>query len=290
MVVIGNTKEAKRLADRLGCRVVLLGIDHWPDGEVSMNLNCEEIPSEAIVYYQFEVDEPFDAQILRLVALLRCVKSGQKVQLVLPYFPYARSLPWSGDMVVASVEPLLVAIREKVSQLFTVDLHCENQVLQSYIGRARIVEVSLRETITGFLRNKWGELVLVGPDKGSERRVRRLAEAMGAQCLIMGKQRRSATEVSVAMKYGDRDKTKWHVIVDDIVSTGGTMRAAADLLRQWGVEQVACVVTHNVASAETLRGFELDAISVFYSNTLAREEAHFDVMEAITEAVGIRVR
>ena len=289
MLVIGNTAEATRLGGRLGCRVAVLKTEVFPDGEVSMRLSGDEIEEQVLVYFQFVWPGSLDAQILQLTALLQYLE-GANIRLVMPYFPYARSLPWRGEGVVASAAPLLSIIKEKVKELWTVDLHCDESVLQPYVGQVHILEISLRPTIAKYLQDKFTEAVLVAPDEGAENRVRHLAELGGWSYLVMKKQRRSATEVSVEMVNIISDANKVHVIVDDIISTGRTFMAAVDCLRRQGVTQVAGVITHNVAQPEVLQSLAADGVMVFTSNSVARSSFDFDVLESVAAMTQKEIR
>lgn len=285
MLVIGNTPEAIRLADRLSSPVSMLEHEVFPDGEVSMRLTGEEIADDVLLYYQFSRNESLDAQILRLTALLRSFNNRAAVKLVLPYVPYARSLPWEKEHVVTSAEPMLAAIRDQTRELWTIDLHCENSVLQPYLGEVKVRELSLRMTIASFLREKFNEMVLVAPDRGAENRVRNLAQLLKVPYLVMNKQRRSATEVVVEMPQGLHEKNKQHIIVDDIISTGKTLVAAILLLRESGIDQVAGVITHNLVSEETRQSWAADGVPIFTSNSIARGDWHLDVLDSVVAAV-----
>jgi len=183
--------------------------------------------------------------------------------------------------VVTSAEPMLAAIKNQVRELWTIDLHCANSVLRPYLGEVKVSELSLRATIALFLQEKFTEVVLVAPDRGAENRVRNLAALLKVSYLVMNKQRRSATEVVVEMPKGFYETNKQHIIVDDIISTGKTFAAAIAQLRQSGIDQVAGVITHNVARAETIESFAADGVPIFTSNSIARDDWHFDVLESV---------
>lgn len=290
MVVIGNTRTSWKIADLLGRKFVLLEQKLFPDTEMAMSLALKEVAAGSFIDWRFSLRESLDAQILRLVSLLRCVGEGKRVNLLLPYFPYARSLPWDNGLVVASAEPMLSTIKEKVGQLFVVDLHCENEVLQSYVDRVQIHEISMKVALADFIENKLGEVVLVAPDRGSERRVQHLSTALGVEYLVMDKERLSARDVRVQAGDMQMRTEKLHVIVDDIISTGGTLKAVIDYLREHSIRKIACVVTHNVAREDTSNSFVVDDIPIYSSNSLNRENFDIDIVDSVVEVIGERVR
>jgi ribose-phosphate pyrophosphokinase len=290
MVVIGNTVGTERLASFLKSEFVLLEQEIFPDGETAMNLSVKEVPAGSLVDWRFCPGESIDAQILRLVSLLRCVRGSGCVNLLMSYFPYARSLPWREGLVVSSAEPMLWAIKNKVSQLFVVDLHCERGVLQSYLGGVRVLEVSVRAELADFIKSKLGSVVLVAPDRGSEGRVRHLSSDLGVEYLVMDKKRVSAADVRVKMSKENVEPEKLHVIIDDIVSTGGTLKAAISCLQDHGVNKIACLVTHNVAREDTLDSFAEAGVPIYTSNSLGQGDAEIDVVDSIVEVIGEQVK
>lgn len=290
MVVIGNTSASKKVADLLGREFVLLEQKLFPDTEVAMELALKEVAPESLIDWRFSLRESFDAQILRLVSLLRCVGEDKRVNLLMPYFPYARSLPLGEGLVVASIEPMLSTIREKVGHLFVVDLHCENEVLRPYVEGVHIHEVSMRVALADFIKEMLGEVVLVAPDRGSERRVQHLSSELGVEYLVMDKERLSARDVQVQMNVESKKSEKLHVIVDDIISTGGTLKAVIDYLREHGISKIACVVTHNVATEDILDSFVAEKIPIYTSNSLDKEGAEIDIIDCIVEVIGEQVK
>jgi len=169
-----------------------------------------------------------------------------------------------------------------------VDLHCETEVLQSYLAGVQVREISPRAVLATFIRERLGEAVLVAPDHGAQRRVSHLAEELGVEYVVLDKMRVSAEDVRVQLNGKDSQPDKLHVIVDDIISTGGTLRAAVDCLRKEGVGQVACVITHNVASKETMGGFAKREVPVYVTDSLTGGVTDMCLEGCLVEAVGAR--
>jgi ribose-phosphate pyrophosphokinase len=92
---------------------------------------------------------------------------------------------------------------------------------------------------------KMDELVLVSPDVGNVKRARVYAERLGGELAIIDKRRRSGSEVEVGRIIG-QVQGKTVLMMDDLISTAGTVCSAAQLCRDQGAERVLVGATHAV--------------------------------------------
>ena len=103
------------------------------------------------------------------------------------------------------------------------------------------------------------DLVVVSPDAGRVKLAKKFAEKVGAELAILNKERPAQQVAEIAYVIGDvRDKTA--VIIDDIVDTAGTLRAAAETVKDEGARRVFAAATHAVLSGNA---FENLAASPF---------------------------
>ena len=91
------------------------------------------------------------------------------------------------------------------------------------------------------------DLVVVSPDAGRVKLAKKFAEKVGAELAILNKERPAQQVAEIAYVIGDvKDKTA--VIVDDIIDTAGTLRAAAETVKDEGATRVFAAATHPVLS------------------------------------------
>ncbi len=143
-----------------------------------------------------------------------------------------------------SVRAVMRALGIYYEELYIFDTHNPPETLRFFPGKA--VNVSPARVIGEYFREKLGDGLVLAPDKGALERARAVAEVLGLEYSHFEKRRISPTEVE--MHPVDVDvKGKNVLIVDDIISTGGTMVRAAELLRKLGgAKKIYVSATHGV--------------------------------------------
>jgi ribose-phosphate pyrophosphokinase len=118
-------------------------------------------------------------------------------------------------------------------------LHRVRSLAEVFPSRAE--SISAAAALAPWLEGR-GPLLLVGPDQESEPFVRGLAERVGLDWCVGAKRRHGDAEVAVSLP--KRPPARRALLVDDIVSSGATLAAAAQGLYAQGVERVEAVVVH----------------------------------------------
>src|SRR5829696_7000424 len=91
------------------------------------------------------------------------------------------------------------------------------------------------------------DLVVVAPDAGRVKLNKKFASKIGAELAILDKERPAQQVAEIGYVIGDvRDKTA--IIVDDIIDTAGTLKAAAQTVLDEGAARVYAAATHPVLS------------------------------------------
>jgi ribose-phosphate pyrophosphokinase len=120
--------------------------------------------------------------------------------------------------------------------------------------------------LTQYVQDQLGheDLVIIAPDAGRVKLVRKFAQKVAAPYALLEKERPAQQVAEIGYVIGDvKDKTA--VIVDDIIDTGGTLSAAAQTVLDEGANKVYAVATHGVFSGnafETLQSSPLAGILV----------------------------
>jgi ribose-phosphate pyrophosphokinase len=173
-----------------------------------------------------------------------CRRGGAREQIVvLPYVAYARQdrCTQAGEALGGEVVARL-ASGGRIAQVVAVDLHSD--AAAGWFG-VPVHHVSalpaLAETIRPLLPAR---TVIVSPDLGGAKRAERVARTLGLPLALVHKQRRGASDVVVHRVLGDV-RGAAIVIVDDLISTGGTIEAAVHALRAEGcVDNISVLATH----------------------------------------------
>ena len=195
--------------------------------------------------------------------------SAGRVTAVIPYLAYARK-----DRKSKSRDPLtsryIAQFFEAMSidHLVTIDVHNLAAFQNAFRIRTEHLEATrpLAEHVAGYLRDA-GPVAVVSPDAGGIKRARAFRDILSHLLdreigIAMMEKTRSAGELSSGELYGDVGGRRV-VIVDDMISTGGTLALAARASRAAGAVGVDAVATHGVfvgGANQVLRGQELDRV------------------------------
>ncbi|MGI8915800.1 MAG: ribose-phosphate diphosphokinase [Chloroflexota bacterium] len=263
-----NLALAQEICDFLQIPLGAAAIERFPNDE--LRLRIEQNVRGADVFVVQSMSEPVDQHIMQLLIMIDALRRGSadRITAVVPYFAYAKQ-----EKKTAPREPIsakLVANLLTVAgadRVLTVDLHAAAiegffDIPVDHLRGAPILADYVRSL---GLQN----LVVVSPDAGGVARANDFRYRIGASLAIIAKQRLRPDAVEVIEMVGDvRGRTA--VIVDDMISTGGTLLEAAHLLRERGAAAIYVVATHAILAgnaAERMRSGVLDRAIV--TNTIA---------------------
>jgi ribose-phosphate pyrophosphokinase len=240
-----NPALAATIVERLGIPVGACDVHSFPDGELHVELQQSVRGHD--VYLVQPTAPPVERHVLELLLLAdACRRAGAaRVTAVIPYFGYARQdRRASGrEAVGARVIADLMGTRG-FARLVALDLH--SAALEGFFAPP-LEHVSAVPVLTEALRaGRPANGVVVAPDAGAAKLAERYAKALLLPVAIVQKVRISGTDVSVRSITGDvRDRAP--VIVDDMISTGGTIVAAASALIAAGCDPAITVAaTHGL--------------------------------------------
>jgi ribose-phosphate pyrophosphokinase len=239
-----STRDATRLAMQLGVPFHEISMHFFPDGE--MRLTVGPAASTTIIYAS--LDRPNDKLIALMFATEALRREGAKrLVLLAPYLCYMRqdAAFHAGEAISQRViGPLLARC---VDRLITVDAHLHRTSdIKAVFPSMQSDNLSAMSAISDALRRAVLDpaTVVVGPDAESRPWVGDLAGRLGLPHTVAQKTRRG--DRSVAIEFQNRTDIAGRpaLIVDDIVSSGGTMIACAKALIAAGATAIDAVVTH----------------------------------------------
>jgi ribose-phosphate pyrophosphokinase len=191
---------------------------------------------------------------------------------VIPYFGYARQERRTGRRSLGARVAADVVATGSFDRLMLIDAHTPaiEGLFDMPIDHLTAVPI-LAEAARPFVGNA---PVVVAPDLGAVTLAREYSRLLQAPMAFVHKTRLSGHEVEAHGVIGDvRDRTP--VIVDDMLSTGGTIEAAVGALRKaGGVDPVTIVVTHALLAGKAREVLRRVPIAHFVAgNTVAIENA-----------------
>jgi len=285
MWVLGGTAGgaiAQGVAEGLKAPLGRVEVKTFPDGEIYVRL-LDDVKDRDVVYVQSSWPNDKLVEMLLTLAALR-EHGARSITAVVPYLAYARQdrVFQSGEGTSAAA--VLKLIAQFADRFVTVDPHKEH-VLPFFGTRA--LDVSAIRLIADHLVEVGPDLVLA-PDKGALDRAEALARELGTPVDHLEKTRLSGTEVRMAPKALDV-AGKVVVIVDDMISTGGTIATAVKELKRQGAAKVVAACTHGLFVGGALDRLAQAGIDgVVATDTLANPVAKVAVAPAIVDALARR--
>jgi ribose-phosphate pyrophosphokinase len=189
---------------------------------------------------------PVDHHIVELLLMIDALKraSARRITAVVPYYGYAKQ-----EKKTAGREPISAKVVANTlaaagaSRVLTIDLHAP--AIEGFfdipVDHLRAAPILVEH----FSELDPDDIVVVSPDAGGVGRANDFRQRLGAPLAIIAKQRPRPDVAEVLDMVGDvRDKIA--IIVDDLISTGGTMAEAADVLKERGALDVRACATHPV--------------------------------------------
>ena len=232
----------------------------FPDGETRVQIE-ESMRGCDCYIIQSTCKSPNDYLMEMLVyadALRRA--SAWRINAVIPYFSYARQ-----DKKVQAREPItgkLVANMLEtagIERVITIDLHAGQ--IQGFFD-VPVDHLTALDILGNYLKTTdLSNTVVVSPDIGRATEARRLANFLGLDIAILYKRRSSPTETEISHVIGDI-KGKRPIIIDDMISTAGTIARGVDALIELGARpDVRVVATHAVFAGDAMDKLSHPAIS-----------------------------
>lgn len=243
--------QARGLARELGLACEMVSVRHFPDGESLVRV--ERSATTAILYRSLDNPNPKLVELMLAASALRD-GGATRIVLVAPYLAYMRQdiAFHPGEAVSQAVIGRFIA--SHFDALVTVDPHLHRTgTLQAVVPGIAAVTVSASGTLAAMLKpDTPPDTLLVGPDSESRPWVESVAMPLGLDVLVGEKRRLGDRQVELVLPGIERVRGRPAILVDDVISSGGTMLSCADQLRAAGATRVDAIAAHCLASAEDL--------------------------------------
>ncbi len=249
MYIIGGTASktvAEDLSKMLGAPLANTISKRFPDDEFYVRV-IDDLSGEHVIIIQTTYP---DHNIVELFLLQNAVdEAGAKeISVVIPYFGYARQDTKFEDGEPISAKAMANLISLNADRVITVDPHKEH-ILDFFSTSA--VSCSAVPELAKYLKEKNIDLVLA-PDKGALERVKHASKIIGCDFDYMEKTRIDGTTIEIKPKKLNA-QNKNIAIIDDIISTGGTMAKSIQELKKHGAKNVFVACTHGLFAGDAVK-------------------------------------
>jgi ribose-phosphate pyrophosphokinase len=245
-VIAGNAHPglAKAIVEGLGTTLCGADVGRFPDGETKVRI-IEDVRGTDVFVIQ-PTSPPQNENLMELLIMLDAARraSAEEITAVIPYYGYGRQdrKHESRVPITAKLVANLIATAG-ATRVLTMDLHASQ--IQGFFDIA-VDHLYAAPVFVKYLRENFGDnLTVLSPDPGAIKMANGYAKYLGAELALVEKVRVSDSEVTGGKVVGDiRDRDV--VIVDDMITTGGSMSQAIKAARANGAGRVVVVATHAV--------------------------------------------
>jgi len=271
-----NRELAEEIVKKMQGRVGSALVDRFKNEECRIEIRENVRGAEVFVLQSLctspggmSVNDSLMELLLMIDALRRA--SANRITAVVPYYGYAKQ-----DKKTKGREPIsakLVANMLEIAgceRLVTLDLHAAQ--IQGFFD-IPVDNLMAAPTLCNYLKhnNLQGDsIVVVSPDAGGVPRAELFAKRLKSQVAVIMKRRPEPDVSEVTHIVGDVSG-KIAVVVDDMISTGGTLVKAAEALIARGATKVYTLATHGIFAGEAIKQLQNSPIAkVIVTNTIAR--------------------
>lgn len=245
--------DAARLADKLGVPLHVIDVHRFPDGELRVTVG----PAAPTTILYVPLDHPNDRLIVLLFAAEALRRGGAKrLVLLAPYLCYMRQDKAFHDGEAVSQAAIGKLIAATVDRVVTVDAHLHRvHDIRAVFPGIEAEDLSAMPAIAEALRGLDWSTVVVGPDEESEPWVGALAGQLGLAFAVGRKTRAGDRSVQITFADPGLFKGRPVLLVDDIVSSGGTLTVAAKALHAAHASTIDAVIVHALFPPEMIKDF-----------------------------------
>lgn len=269
-----NPSLAREICEQLGIPLSALNISRFSND--NLHVQILENVRERDVFVVQSFSEPVSAHILELFITLDALRSAsaRRVTAVIPYYSYARSDKKDAPRI--SITGRLVADLLKTAgadRVLTMDLHSEQ--VQGFFSTP-VDHLTARPIVADHFRKELdlASAVVVATDAGGAKRAGKFALLLDCPLAIIDKRRISDTAVKQGFMVGDV-RGKDVILFEDEISTGTTVVASAETVKQAGARRIYAGATHGVlcgSAVEQLKTAAIEAIVVTNTVFIAEEK------------------
>ncbi len=286
-VIAGKSSEdiARKLSKKIKANFVKSQIRVFEDGESKITLSGEISKRKSIVVQS--IYPPVDTNLIQALSLISKAKEiSSEVIAVIPYMGYARQdrefLP--GEIVTMKVLGKLFK-GAGASKIIAVDIH-------SMIGfkhfTIKTKNVSAIPELVRYIKKlSLKNALVVSPDQGGKERAKLFAKELGSEYIALEKKRdRKTGKVQIKTKNLDEVANRDLILVDDMISTGGSIVKATQFLKKQKCKKIYVACTHALLMNNAEKRIKKAGVTkIISANTIPGKTSIVDISNTIAKAI-----
>jgi len=292
VIVLGGTSGfhlAYRVSKLLGAELGDVEVKSFPDGETYIRI-ISDVKDKTVIYINSLQPSPNDKIIETLYTLETLRDLGaSKILAVIPYMAYARQDERFNPGEAVSISILSKLFRAlDIDAIYTIDMHLHRITDPTKLFGARFYNLTGVRELAKYIKKNYSveNTVVIGPDEEAEQWAKIMAEELGGiEYTVLEKKRISAEEVVIETR-DVNVKDKNIIIVDDIISTGGTMVEAIKAIKRLGAKEIIITCVHPLLVGKAYhRLLKLEPKDLIGTDTVLSPISKVSVAPAIVEEI-----
>jgi len=286
-VISGKSSEdlARKLSRRIKANLVKSEVKIFPDGESKITLSGNISKRKSIVVQS--IYPPVDANLVQALSLISKAKEiSSEVIAVIPYMGYARQdrefLP--GEIITMKV---LAKLFKGVgaSKIIAVDIH-NIMSLKHFTIKSKNV-TAIPDLVKYFKKLSLKNPLVVSPDQGGKDRAEEFAKEFESEYISLEKKRdRKTGKVQIKTRNTDKVVGRDLILVDDMISTGGSIIKATQFLKKQKCKRVYVACTHALLMNNAEKKIRKAGVTkIISTNTIPGKTSVVDVSNTIAKAI-----
>jgi ribose-phosphate pyrophosphokinase len=286
-LIAGNSSEelAKKISKKLKANLIKSEVKVFPDGESKITLSGKLSKNKTIVVQS--IYPPVDSNLIQALVLTSKAKEySNEVIVVIPYLGYARQdrefLP--GEIVTMKVLGKLFK-GAGASKVIVVDIHSKMGLKYFKIKSENVTAVP--DLAKYFKKINLKNPLVVSPDQGGKERAKEFAKQFGSEFIALSKTRdRKTGKVKIKTTGLDEVKGRDLILVDDMISTGGSIVKATEFLKKQKCNRVFVACTHGLLMNSAEKKIRKAGVSkIISTNTIPGKTSIVDISNTVIKAI-----
>jgi ribose-phosphate pyrophosphokinase len=239
-----NPKLAKDICACLGIPLGKAEVGHFPDGESRVQIQ-EDVRGRDVFIIQ-STCSPVNDHLIELLVLIDAVKraSANRITAVIPYYGYARQdRKHDGRVPITAKLVANLLTTAGANRVICVDLHAEQ--IQGFFDLPLDHMYAMPVQINYIRKLEIPDLTILSPDLGRTKLTEKFAVRLNARLAVIEKRRIGDSEVVKGHVVGEISGRN-ALIVDDMISTAGSVTVAVQTALEYGAKSVIVMATHPV--------------------------------------------
>jgi len=260
-------------------------IKKFPDGDTHVYIeNLSSYQGEEVSLFHRLYPDQNDSIFTAFLILDTLKRVGARTTLVSPYLPYSRQDKKFKEGEALSAQVLCNMLSKAGAQkLVTLDCHFLKKEGDFEYGGLKIKNISANKLLIEHAKKVLGEddLEVISPDQGADYLV---SDFGGKSMKKIRGEYQEGDEAYRKIEKLERDfdiKEKNVLIIDDMISTGGTMIKAVENLKQDSAKKILCAATHGFFLKNSLEKLKEVSDGIFTTNSIPNPAAEVDILELL---------